>query len=493
MMAFLWTNGHSFVGERFALAAAMAVSIVASVGCTNPVGEGPVGRREAPLPADCGEASRLGVDLGTDLVGASARVVGACRSDGPRCDQTKEEVERVATDLRALAGDILQICGSPSCPDLDGDGFTTCDGDCDDDDPSIHPGAHDVPDDGIDQDCDGADATESDSLDLAVVQPFFVDGSFYGVFAEVARGRGDGSFRGMGPDYQTIGIKFTNSFELSRFAHFPLGDVDGDGKADLVVVQPYFVDSSLHGIFYEIAYGNGDGTFEPVGDEPGGLAIRFPNPREFARFAHFELGDLDGDGLADLVILQPYWIDGTFSGVFYEVSMGNGDGTFTPLEDEPGLAIRSTREFDAAEPAAFRLGDVDGDGLADLSILQPDISSDHFQRVTVEVGFGNGDGTFAAVGETPERVRILHTSPADEVRFTGLRMADVDDDGLADLVVVQPFFNGESFKGVFYETSFGNGDGTFRPSEETAQAVDVRLTNSRELADRTQFPIARID
>ena len=40
--------------------------------------------------------------------------------------------------------------------DLDGDGWTDCDDDCDDQDPAIHPGAEEICDDGIDQNCDGA-------------------------------------------------------------------------------------------------------------------------------------------------------------------------------------------------------------------------------------------------------------------------------------------------------------------------------------------------
>ena len=43
--------------------------------------------------------------------------------------------------------------------DRDGDGVLGSD-DCDDDDPSRYPGAEEVPDDGVDQDCDGADATQ---------------------------------------------------------------------------------------------------------------------------------------------------------------------------------------------------------------------------------------------------------------------------------------------------------------------------------------------
>jgi len=43
--------------------------------------------------------------------------------------------------------------------DDDGDGYSEFGGDCDDEDPSSYPGADDLPDDNIDQDCDGVDTT----------------------------------------------------------------------------------------------------------------------------------------------------------------------------------------------------------------------------------------------------------------------------------------------------------------------------------------------
>ena len=49
--------------------------------------------------------------------------------------------------------------------DLDGDGYGISDGDCDDADPERNPGQEDIPGDGIDQDCDGEDATEEDTGD----------------------------------------------------------------------------------------------------------------------------------------------------------------------------------------------------------------------------------------------------------------------------------------------------------------------------------------
>ena len=47
--------------------------------------------------------------------------------------------------------------------DLDGDGYTSCDGDCDDGDPTIHPGSLDNTPDGIDNDCDGLVDEDFDS------------------------------------------------------------------------------------------------------------------------------------------------------------------------------------------------------------------------------------------------------------------------------------------------------------------------------------------
>jgi hypothetical protein len=54
--------------------------------------------------------------------------------------------------------------------DLDGDGYTEADGDCDDGDAEVHPGAVDMVGDDVDSDCDGIDGQDADADGYASVQ-----------------------------------------------------------------------------------------------------------------------------------------------------------------------------------------------------------------------------------------------------------------------------------------------------------------------------------
>jgi hypothetical protein len=75
-------------------------------------------------------------------------------------------------------GDISLI--TPSAVDEDEDNYTV-DEDCDDHDASIFPGAPEVPDDGIDQDCNGLDAFtlfgHRQDTETTVIAPGFVIGN----------------------------------------------------------------------------------------------------------------------------------------------------------------------------------------------------------------------------------------------------------------------------------------------------------------------------
>lgn len=63
----------------------------------------------------------------------------------------------------AFTFDVMSVASTPTwantfdCFDTDGDLFTVCDGDCDDADDSVFPGATESPEDGVDSDCDDFD------------------------------------------------------------------------------------------------------------------------------------------------------------------------------------------------------------------------------------------------------------------------------------------------------------------------------------------------
>ncbi|HVT09808.1 MAG TPA: sulfatase, partial [Polyangia bacterium] len=70
-----------------------------------------------------------------------------------------EGARKAGSARAALVGPVLQV--GQALLDGDGDGYARAlgGGDCDDGDPDVHPGASDLPGDGIDADCDGQDAS----------------------------------------------------------------------------------------------------------------------------------------------------------------------------------------------------------------------------------------------------------------------------------------------------------------------------------------------
>lgn len=69
-----------------------------------------------------------------------------------------------SAEIKETCEDLPAGCegAAPSVEDLDGDGMTEAEGDCDDGDPSIFLGAPDAVGDGVDNDCDGLDGVDAD-------------------------------------------------------------------------------------------------------------------------------------------------------------------------------------------------------------------------------------------------------------------------------------------------------------------------------------------
>ncbi len=127
-----------------------------------------------------------GPDAGCDVPGWSS-VGGDCQDSGPgaasRHPGAPEACNGLDDDCDGLGDDVDPDVTAPGVirawPDADGDGYgvgagtpvSTCDlpagtapfgGDCDDGDPARSPGTEEIPYDGIDQDCSGADLIDVD-------------------------------------------------------------------------------------------------------------------------------------------------------------------------------------------------------------------------------------------------------------------------------------------------------------------------------------------
>src|SRR5262249_34999465 len=148
-----------------------------------------------------------------------------------------------------------------------------------------------------------------------------------------------------------------------------LADFNRDGKLDVAV-------SNVGSATVSVLLNNGDGTFQAprqfavgafVQGGPSTLQNGLPNYRRDLRVA-----DFNQDHIPDLVVANHDSGD-------VSVLLGHGDGTFEPQ-----------RRFDAtAAPFALDVGDLDGDGLPDLALLDSTTSA-----TRGAVLLGRGDGSF---------------------------------------------------------------------------------------------------
>jgi hypothetical protein len=191
-------------------------------------------------------------------------------------------------------------------------------------------------------------------------------------------------------------------------------DLNGDGNIDIAAV-----DLNRGGGTTALAspmgvlYGNGDGTFKPAQV----YEVVFP-------FGIAE-GDLNGDGIPDLVVAG-----GEETDPLIFAFLGTSSGKLQAAADVvTGVSV----------PEAFAVGDFNGDGNPDLAVTGT-------KSNTLGILLGNGKGGFSPGG-------TFETGPTP----IGVVAGDFNGDGKLDLAVVN---NGLDNVSIL----LGKGDGTFGPA-----------------------------
>lgn len=148
-------------------------------------------------------------------------------------------------------------------------------------------------------------------------------------------GNGDGSF-------QPAKTFDTGGMEATEVA---LGDLNGDGKPDIVVSNTYMSNN------IGVLLGNGDGTFQPVVTYPAG-----GSPYSVV------IADVNADSKPDLVLAISESCLGC--GALVAVLLGNGDGTFQPV-----VTYSSGGYSYQGDPVTAAVADLNGDGKLDIAVI----------------------------------------------------------------------------------------------------------------------------
>jgi hypothetical protein len=311
---------------------------------------------------------------------------------------------------------------------------------------------------------DGLDDVLVTSRDFGVFGPPEMpqgvrNGAVYVVF-----GKTDGEdvqssalFASRGPGFAIVG---TSDFTFVGFSAAGIGDVNGDARAD-IALNAVVAQGTVSGIF--VVFGKDDGAAVSLSDVAsgiGGFAVTEDAVDEDWVSAA-GVGDVNGDGLADMAIGGVYSPRGELTVAAnigrVRVLLGRRDArslTLTDLNADPslGYALTGVAEGDNAS-AVEAAGDVNGDGVDDLLILAPTALRDASGAPagTGDAGVTTEETPFSGMAYVllggrasppPSLADIERGSAAGYAISSGVDVGlrggatsgDIDADGFADLV-----------------------------------------------------------
>ena len=263
-------------------------------------------------------------------------------------------------------------------------------------------------------------------------------------------GKGDGTFTAAAT-YASIG----------NFGEVTASDLDGDGNLDiyngLANGGVYVGDGDDPNLSYALM-GYGDGTFAGAPYVTG--------TGVYSAYTGTNMGDVNGDGLPDLVALGSYSnnvLNSTFT-----VYLGSKKGIFTQggtINIPSSFSLNGTTiSGSTLTIQGYAVADLNSDGKADLMFITSGASSLSYSGLIYWTVLSNGDGTFgAAVPHQMPQLAPAGDNDAQTQTIAGVQLAPLTKGGKVSILF--SFYEDIYTTQNIYLRGFmvlpGNGDGTF--------------------------------